>query len=47
MAKKTTKPVKKLLIRLPNKLATEVEKRAIENNRSVNGQIVHELEQKQ
>lgn len=46
MAKKEENSVKKLLLRLPKKLALAVEKRATENNRSTNGQIVHELEQK-
>lgn len=47
MAKKGEKDTKKLLLRLPAKLAVAVEKRADENNRSVNGQIIHELEGKE
>lgn len=47
MAKKRENNTKKLLLRLPARLAVEVEKRATENNRSVNGQIVHELEGKE
>lgn len=46
MAKKRENKVKKLLLRLPAELADKVEKRAKENNRSTNRQIVHELEQK-
>lgn len=46
MSKKPENTIKKLLLRLPKKVAEALEKRATENNRSVNGQIVHELEGK-
>jgi hypothetical protein len=46
MAKKQENSVKKLLLRLPKKTFLEVEKRAESMSRSVNGQIVYELNQK-
>ena len=45
MAKKQENNVKKLLLRLPKKTFMEVEKRAETMSRSVNGQIVYELNQ--
>lgn len=46
MAKTTKKDEKKLLLRIPGKVFKGVEKRATDNQRSVNGQIVYELDQK-
>lgn len=43
MAKTGKKDEKKLLLRLPLKIAKAVEKRAADNQRSLNGQIVYEL----
>lgn len=43
MAKTGKKEEKKLLLRLPLKIAKAVEKRAADNQRSLNGQIVYEL----
>ncbi len=46
MAKTAKKEEKKILLRLPEKVAAKVAKRADENQRSINGQIVFELDQK-
>lgn len=46
MKKKAKKAVKSRLLRLPLGLDKAVEKRAEENNRSFNGQVIHELDQK-
>lgn len=46
MAKPGKKEEKKLLLRLPLKIAKAVEKRAADNQRSLNGQIVYELDSK-
>lgn len=46
MAKTAKKEEKKILLRLPERLAAKIVKRAFENQRSINGQIVYELDQK-
>lgn len=46
MAKTGKKDEKMILLRLPIRIARALEKRAEQNQRSVNGQIVYELDQK-
>ena len=46
MAKTPEKTEKKLLLRLPIKTAKAVKERAKQNQRSINGQIVYELDTK-
>lgn len=47
MAKKGEIKEKTRLLRLPQKLDKAIKERADKNQRSVNGQIVYELEQQQ
>lgn len=47
MAKTPKKDEKKILLRLPAKVAKAVEVRAKQNERSVNGQIIYELNNQQ
>jgi hypothetical protein len=44
MAKKHEKSVKTLSLRLPKQVAVALQKRAKAQKRSINGQIVHEIE---
>lgn len=46
MKKKPQKQSKKRLLRIPVKLDKELQERAEQNQRSVNGQIIYELDQK-
>lgn len=46
MAKKTENSEKTRLLRLPIKLDKEIQARAKQSHRSINGQIIYELDQK-
>ena len=45
MSKTAKKDEKRLLLRIPNKIAKAVKTRAEKNQRSLNGQIIFEIEQ--
>jgi hypothetical protein len=46
MEKMLKQDEKRLLLRMPNKLFELVKKRSVKNNRSINKQILHELQEK-